>query len=389
MVAPATILRRVGRIHFDERSASFFRFAREVIKVLCIPRANAAIASTYRSGSRIRRLRPRRVTDAFRKTMSMHHPVHMKVFNTDGSEGVDDRSTVLVREIVTSPFDAFMHTSDDLAMTAPLFRSFLQSGMFALHLRQRLFFFAEEARVGNLFPSGQRCKGLEANINANGQRAVLQSLRLAHDRKGDVPFPCRAAMNRTGLDRPFDRAVIDHLDRANLGEAHPIVLGETEAALRIGETLVATRPFKAGVAGLLSALAASEEGVEGQIDAHRNILHDLGMHLFERGALFFEHRIRLLLLETREGNAIALVGGLTHVQQLIIEEATLFKMSIKRSLLFLRWIDPVSIVFQHRIMLYVNRVRVKKIPKCPIPSCHHKERPFIPMPARAGAFWPV
>ena len=64
MVAPAAILRRVGRVDFDQRSASFFRFAREMIK----------------------ELRPGRVTDAFGKTMIVNHPIDMQIFNTDDPE---------------------------------------------------------------------------------------------------------------------------------------------------------------------------------------------------------------------------------------------------------------------------------------------------------------
>jgi hypothetical protein len=36
MVAPAAILRGIGRIHLDQRSASFFRVARELLKCQCL-----------------------------------------------------------------------------------------------------------------------------------------------------------------------------------------------------------------------------------------------------------------------------------------------------------------------------------------------------------------
>ncbi len=185
-------------------------------------------------------------------------------------------------------------------------------------------------------------------------------------------------MNGAGLDRAFDRSVVHYFDRANLREAHTIVMGETKARLRIGDAIVATIPFKTGIARFLSGLAASEKRVVGQIDPHGNILQDLGMNLFERGTVFFQHRIGLLLLEARERKTIALVGRVAHFQQLIIQDATFFKMCLKRSLLFLCRIDPILIVFQHKSRLRLNRMGVKKIPKCPIPSRHQKERPFIP-----------
>src|SRR6266542_5280657 len=88
MVAPATILRRVGRVDFDQHSASFFRFARELLK----------------EG------RPCRVTDAFGQTRVMKHSVHMKVFDTNGSELIDDLSTLLMGEVLPFPLGTFMHT---------------------------------------------------------------------------------------------------------------------------------------------------------------------------------------------------------------------------------------------------------------------------------------
>ncbi len=356
MMTPATILGGVGWVHLDDVSASFFRFAREVLK----------------------ELRPRRIRNAFCQAMIVEHPIDMQILNTDGPERVDDFTTVLVREIVAFPFGSFVDTSDHLAMPTLLFRSPLQFGVFALHLRQCLFFTAKEARIRNFLARGEGGKGFESYVNANGVRIVLQELRVALNGKGDIPFPSRGAMNGARLDRAFDRTVKDHLDGANLGEAHPIIMGETKTALRIGETIVATIPFKARIAGFLPRFTALEKGFEGQIDTHCNILQDLGMNLCERGALLFQNRIDLLLLETRERNVLTLVGRGTQVQQLIIQDATLFEMRFKRSLLFLCRIDPTLKVFKHRSILYLNERGVKKTPKCPIPSHHHKEGPFIP-----------
>jgi hypothetical protein len=91
MMTPATILCRVGRVDFEERSASFFRFARKLLK----------------------ELRPCRVGNTFCQTMIMNHPIDMQIFHTDGSKGVDDASTVLMGEVVASPFGSFMNTSKE------------------------------------------------------------------------------------------------------------------------------------------------------------------------------------------------------------------------------------------------------------------------------------
>ena len=79
VMAPAAILRRIGRINFDERSASFFRFADELGK----------------------ECRPRGITDAFGETMVMNHAVHVEVFYADDPVGIDNLAAILIGEVVT------------------------------------------------------------------------------------------------------------------------------------------------------------------------------------------------------------------------------------------------------------------------------------------------
>src|SRR5436190_3382352 len=75
----ATCLTRIGRVDFDELSASFFRFARELTK----------------------ECRPRGICNAFGKTMGMPYAVHCEVFYSNDSELVNDLTVFLMREIVT------------------------------------------------------------------------------------------------------------------------------------------------------------------------------------------------------------------------------------------------------------------------------------------------
>src|SRR6266496_1950073 len=98
MMTPAAILTGIGRVDFDERSASFFRFARELSQ----------------------ERRPCCVTDAFCQTMIVNHPVHKKVFHADHPEAVNDLPALLVREIVASEGDALMNTRYFLTVLTPL-----------------------------------------------------------------------------------------------------------------------------------------------------------------------------------------------------------------------------------------------------------------------------
>jgi hypothetical protein len=355
MMAPAAILGGVGRVYFDEVSASFFRFARELPK----------------------ELRPRRVTDAFRKAMIMYHPVHVQVFHADDTELIDNFATLLMGEVLTPPRNTFMDTGHGFAMF-PTFRStLLQSRVFALHLCQCLFFLTEEARVLNLLPVREGCERLEPYINAHGVRTWLKTFRFTLNGEGYVPFASRGASDGTGLERAFDRTVIHHLERPNFRETHTVVMGDTEARLRVGETVVAPISLKAWVAGFLTSLAPTKERFVCQIDTNRHILKDLGIHISEGGAFFFQYRIGLLLLETRKSDAVSLICRIAHFEQMVVEDTTLFQVRFQYIQLFLRRKNPVLKGFKHVTSIYVNRTIVKR--EVPIfPSHHHKEEPFIP-----------
>ncbi len=226
--------------------------------------------------------------NALGQTMIMDHAVHMQVFHADHAKTVYDLTAFLMREVIPSEGDTLMHTSHNLAMLAPFRRAFCKLGVCALHLRKGLLFLAEKARVCNLFCIGKCGKGLQSHINANLSRGFWQTLRLTLDREGHVPFACAISLNSTGFDRALDGTVVDHLDRANLGECHTIIMGETEATLREGEAIIAVTAPKAREARRFTGFAASEKGFEGQINAHSNVLQDLGMSRREGRPICFQ-----------------------------------------------------------------------------------------------------
>jgi hypothetical protein len=166
MVAPAAILRRVGRVDFDTCSASFFRFARQSVKKSC----------------------PRGVVNALRQTMIVNHSVHMKVFDTDHTETVDNLPTFLVGEGIPSEGDTLMDTCHNLTVLASLGCAFRKLSMLALYFGQGLFFLAEKAGVRDLFPIGEGRKGRESDVNTDLGRRFWQTFRFALAREGDRPF---------------------------------------------------------------------------------------------------------------------------------------------------------------------------------------------------------
>ena len=330
MSTPAAGLTRVGRIDFDKRSASFFRFARELGK----------------------KCRPRGICHAFRKTMVVYHPIDREVFHTDDPKAINDFPTVLMGEVLPSPADTLMHAGYHFPVL-PAFRG-SQSllGVFPLDFGKSLFLLAKKVWVRYLFPGRKRGKGLESHINPDLFGAFGQAFRLAFYRKRDVPLARRRAMNGSSLDLALDGAMIDQLERADLREADMVLMGEGKARLWERERVIAALALKAGEPWLFDLLfAASEEGFHGEVNPHRDILQNLGMHSLQRRAFLLQSRKGFLLLIKRQAYACVLVGFLAFLKQVIVEPTALFQGFVELVYLFLGGVDPVLKHFTHAQIL--------------------------------------
>jgi len=214
----ATCLTRIGRIDFGERSASFFRFARELTK----------------------ECRPRGICNAFGKTMVMHHAVHRQVFYRNDSEVVNDLPAFLMREIVTPELDTLMDSSHGFTLFASLGGPLQKRAQLTLDLSKGFLFLAKKARVGYLLSIGEGCKGFQADINPHLGRHIRQTKRFTFTGKRDVPLACSRTLHRTGFHLALERAMVDHRKRANLGEAHAVVMSDTKATFQhisiVGQT---------------------------------------------------------------------------------------------------------------------------------------------------------
>ena len=158
-------------------------------------------------------------------------------------------------------------------------------------------------------------------------------------------------MHRTSLDRALHRTMVDHLDRANLGKYHPVIMGDGKATLRKTKRVVAPFPFETRVSRGLPSLAPSEEGFEGEINADRDVLQDVRVYHVQGGTLFFQDREGIDLPIARQTLAFLLPYVFTHFKQVVIEPTTLFKRCLKAFVLFLGGIDPILKVFVHTDIL--------------------------------------
>gem|GEM_PF-2330457 len=329
VMAPAAILRGVGRVDCDKRSASFFRFARQLVNKPC----------------------PRGVVDALSQTMIVNHAVNLQVFHADHAKTVNDLTAFLMREVIPSERYPFMHPGYHLAMLPALRRSLCQFGVRALHLRQCLLFFTEKAWILNCISIRQRSEGLQSHIYTHLSRGFWQTLRLTLHREGHVPFARRRALDGTRFDRALDGTMRDHLDTPNLGKRHTIIMRDAEPTLRESEAVIAVFAPKAREARLLTGFAASEKGFEGQINAHGNVLQHLRMHLFQWRTFLFQHSQRINLIIARERLSLLLIGLFALLKQMVVEPPTRIKGVVQRVNLFLRGKNAILKHFVHRQMV--------------------------------------
>ncbi len=243
--------------------------------------------------------------------------------------------------------------------------------MLALNLYQCLLFSAEEAGILDFFTRGERGKGLKSHIDAHCLSARSKTFRLTLHRETDGPLARRGTRDGTGLEYAFDRAMVDHLETANLGETHAVIVRDTEATLRKSETIVAVFAAKSGVARFLARFRATKERFECQVDTDGNVLQNLRVDPFEGGALLFQKGKGVLLLIKRKAFALLLIRGFAHFQQVVIEPTALVKCLIEHASLLFCGIYPIFVGFTHGYILAQNSYEVKQ-------EADLEEAPFIP-----------
>src|SRR2546425_743551 len=325
MSTGATCLARVGRIDFHQLTPSFLRFGCKLTE----------------------ECRPRGIRNALGKTMVVDHPVDAEVFHADDTKSSNDGMRVLMGEVLTSECYPLMHTSHGLAMLVSLGCAFGELTMLALHVCQGLFFVTEKARVLNLFTSRERRKGLQPYVNPNLGRQFRQSFWFAFNRERSVPLARAAFANSERFNLTPYRAVVDHFNGPNLGEADLIIMGDAEARLWEGEAVIATLALKARIARVFTRFTATEEGLKRQFYALGDMLQDLRMDRGKGRPLCFQYRNTLLGVVPGYVLLSLFPGILTVSQRLIIEPSTFLQNGFKLLQLLLGRIQPILKPLSH------------------------------------------
>lgn len=107
-------------------------------------------------------------------------------------------------------------------------------------------------------------------------------------------------MDGAGFDALLDFPVVDHLDTANLGKRHAVVMREMKSGLGKGEAIIAIMPTEPRKTRGFACFTTAEKGFESQIKTSGHVLQDLRMHVLEGRTFSFQDRKRIDLRVARQ-----------------------------------------------------------------------------------------
>ncbi len=335
MPTGATRLARVGRVHGDVLATGPF----------CLVRNHTPKTS------------PRCITDAFSQTMIVKHTVHFQILNCNQSEAVDYPAGMLVREIVSTPLGALMHTGHYFASLRTGERTPLLPRQKTIGPGKSLFLRAKEARISNLITSGESGKRGETNVYTDLLTGHGQSVGFPLAREGDVPLARTAPANTYSLGRTLYGTMEYHPDRADFGQMQNVTNKVTPTgSLRITQTIVTPIAPKAWVSNLLfTSLHTTKESLESKVYTNSNILQYRAMNRIKCRAFLLKSGQQSVLVLQGQRFLRLLVSILALGKQIVVQPATFFKHPAHLSGLLASREYPIEEGFTHLIQYRTNK----------------------------------
>lgn len=326
MAASRAILRRVCGVHKYHFSTSVFCFVRKAL----------------------RELRPCRIGNTFSKAVIMNHAIHIQVFNGDYAKPVYEFPTRLMREIIAAIRNALMNTSDRftpiLSFRRPLF--FFRHA--PLRFSQRFFIGSKKPWIGNLIASGKCGETGKPDINANHFVRSQRWSRFYFTRDGGKPLPGRCAGDCYGFGRPLQFPMPHHANTPDFRQMQTAFIN-SPSRLRIGNGVVSVSSAKAWIARLFTRFCSAEKCFKCKIDAHRNILEDLGIHAFESFAFVFQNWKFDSLLVISKRFLLLFPCVLALFKKMVIEPPAFLKSCAQNGCLFMSRTQAIFECFKHSI----------------------------------------
>ena len=246
MATLRAILRGIGRVDGHHRPTSFCRFV----------------------GQDRPKRRPGRIVNGCSKAMIVHHAIDRKVFHGDQSIVIDQPTSQLMREVM--PLEPQYAHAPGRPPGAP--------GLVPASLCRRPTAYVvpwptpflpggKKRGFGICWPSDKVANFASPTSRTGGLRACWQRRHRYGTDESSPPLAGRTAADRAGLRAAFQGSVWTHLDQAHLAQTKGPLFERKAGRLRVGQAIVAALALVARKARVFTRLAATEEGLERQIDA--------------------------------------------------------------------------------------------------------------------------
>ena len=206
--------------------------------------------------------------------------------------------------------------------------------------------------LATFMPGAEGGEGLESYVNADVLTGLRQRRWLStFTREAHIPLAGTPAADGGRLGHAIQRAMQDDFHLPDVGDTQPLRLRVQLAAdgnLRKCEAIVTVLAPKAWIARCLSHFDAAEERLEGEVNAHGDILQHLRLNACQRRPFGFQRgQARSLIVVTQR--LLPLFPSIAPFRkQVVVQPATLLKLLIKEALLLLVRIEAILECLKHR-----------------------------------------
>ncbi len=183
---------------------------------------------------------PGRIRNTFRQAMVLKHGLDVQFFKSQQTKAVHQVATAFVSKIPATVGDTLVDMSDRFTSPGSFGGSLSSRREVALCLCQCFFVLAKEAGIGDPISVREGRKGLQANIDTDGQIVARQRFRFDFTCQAGIPIANRISLNGECLEATFNRAMQNNFDYTDPGKKQTVV---QQLKTRLFERETVYRPY--------------------------------------------------------------------------------------------------------------------------------------------------
>ena len=330
-------LRCVSGVYFNQRTTSVFSFVRKIVK----------------------ELPPCHIENAFGKAVVVNHPVNVQVFNGDDTSLVDKVPAKLVSEVGTPVCSTLLDMRNDFASLGSLRRPLRLFTHSSLSFSKSLFSGTKETGIVDDLARRKSGETRKSDINTHSFFRFWKRIIGDFTAKRHEPLASAGTSDTAGLDVPFEGAVVNNLNIANLGKRNGRIANGIPA-LWVTKAIIPSSAAETGVSRLLARFNSAEESLKSKVNPDSHVLENLTVDTGKRWSIPFQGRQSLNLSVESKGLVVIFPSYLTLFQKVIVKPATLVECLEHKSLLFVGRIQSVLESYLMHNVNYSTNVKKEK-----------------------------